>query len=366
MAYVHYSKSKNEIFVYDDFHRQTATYKLGDCLFSFLELDFTEYDSIHSLHDLYLDDNELYRSCINKLCIRYPETAELMFQIYELDDESLEACFSLFLISNTEAFSSLYNHPYIHFSDAIGYKVDTPFDDIDFLGLQNDLKRLIDFCFLDSKNPKLNDLSPRERYFLFTSTNPSFYRYELNTHSTVLLWPIDCYEEIRNARILNSNSDTFSEDITDDVIKKIKGRAECIPINKCLTTRDFCFLELYLLLSNRIIVKRCANCGKLFIPSGKYSTDCCDRIPEGEKYSCKKIMAQKRRKQKVNSDPITKEYEKAYKRMYARIGSGTLKKSDFLKWSEEAKQKRDAASQRYAESKDETILIDFKKYLGNK
>ena len=77
-------------------------------------------------------------------------------------------------------------------------------------------------------------------------------------------------------------------------------------------------------------------------------------------------MAQKRRKQKVNSDPITKEYEKAYKRMYARISSGTLEKSDFLKWSEEAKQKRDVASQRYAKSKDETIIIDFKKYLGNK
>lgn len=52
--------------------------------------------------------------------------------------------------------------------------------------------------------------------------------------------------------------------------------------------------------------------------------------------------------------------------MYARISSGTLEKSDFLKWSEDAKQKRDAASQRYAKSKDETIIIDFKKYLGNK
>ncbi len=61
-----------------------------------------------------------------------------------------------------------------------------------------------------------------------------------------------------------------------------------------------------------------------------------------------------------------KGYEKAYKRMYARISSGTLEKSDFLKWSEEAKQKRDATSRRYAESKDEAILIDFKKYLGNK
>ena len=77
-------------------------------------------------------------------------------------------------------------------------------------------------------------------------------------------------------------------------------------------------------------------------------------------------MAQKRRKEKLNTDPIAKEYEKAYKRMYARVKNSNMTQEEFLKWNEEATIQRNIVSKKYAEAKTEDILIDFKKFLGNK
>ena len=77
-------------------------------------------------------------------------------------------------------------------------------------------------------------------------------------------------------------------------------------------------------------------------------------------------MAQKRRKEKVNSNPIVKEYERAYKRNYARVTSHKMNAEDFRLWTEEAAKKRDAFSAEYDSNPSDQIISEFKKYLGNK
>lgn len=77
-------------------------------------------------------------------------------------------------------------------------------------------------------------------------------------------------------------------------------------------------------------------------------------------------MAQKRRKKKINSNPIVKEYERAYKRNYARVTNHKMNAEDFRLWSEEATQKRDAFSAEYNSNPSDQLISEFKKYLGNK
>lgn len=352
---------------------------VGELLFSFLDLDLKEYRNLYYLIGY---DCDFEYDDFKALCKKYPKTCNKMsksnwWHLTEDADTDMLRSFALcFLTENEDTFSELYEHSFFSLSDTVILARHIDFDEafakIDFFRLQETFKNLIDFCFIND-NPKLTKLNKMDRFFLFLASEPKF-NHSFGTFETFFPRPNQFFTELEasiTARIREVDNDNYRalkalSLLDDSIIDKIKNKSDLVRVASCYSIFDFLAFEFKTILSKDIDIKRCVNCGKLFIPSGKYNTDCCDRIPEGEKYSCKKIMAQKRRKQKVNSDPITKEYEKAYKRMYARISSGTLEKSDFLKWSEDAKQKRDAASQRYAKSKDETIIIDFKKYLGNK
>ena len=370
MAYVKYIDDKKEILIYEERLNEIKAYKLGDLLFSFLELDFTEYNEIYTFCGY---DNDFDQSTINFLKEKYPKTAEECTKDYVVDQPNHIRDYSLdFLLNNMDTFGDLYSHPYLHFSTTImegcASSFESEYFDANFQDLQKTFRELINFCFLELDNTDLNNLSPIERYYLFTASKHLRFKYILNLHTTVLFSPQPLYEDIENKYVFHSysNEDIPLSEIPNDIIKQIKGNAKVIVVNKCETVQDFCFFELYTLLSNNFSIKRCANCEKLFIPSGKYNTDCCDRVPEGEKYSCKKIMAQKRRKEKVNSNPITKEYERAYKRNYARLTNHKMSSEDFRLWVEEATRKRDMISAEYDTSQSDQLIAEFKQYLGNK
>ena len=166
---------------------------------------------------------------------------------------------------------------------------------------------------------------------------------------------------------LNGNFKEILNLLTDDMIQKIhSSNLEVLDLAYCDTPFDILAFELREFFIKDIKVKCCANCGKFFIPTGKYNTDCCDRIPDGQKYSCKKIMAQKRRRERLNTNPIIREYERAYKRNYARVSNHKMGQSEFQLWVDEASKKRDKFSIKYQTSPSDQIVIDFKKYLGNK
>lgn len=386
MAYIS-TRQNNKTVILNSHAKKGVEANVGEFLLSFLELDLREYGKLYH----YVTSHCPIHDKIKNLSELYPKTAEKFGITYDEDYDNQGNLLNIFhfLSKNQDIHFDFYDHPFFAFSN-IGFEsslIARSFDDtimnigdaLDLAGLQEKFKNYIDFCFLED-NDKINMLTPEERFFLFFSLDSLGIVNPPSIRTTYLFHPFDLHEELKHVRIpleipksredqrkvIDQFISPTLDLITDEMISKIHGKVTIDSVAKCIYPEDFLSYEFDQLIRQNIQIKICQNCKRLFIPSGKYNTDCCDRIPEGEKYSCKKIMAQKRRKQKVNSDPITKEYEKAYKRMYARISSGTLEKSDFLKWSEEAKQKRDATSRRYAESKDEAILIDFKKYLGNK
>ena len=238
----------------------------------------------------------------------------------------------------------------------------------------------LNFCCNDDFMPELKELSALDRYYIYSElyndnrlTNvkkfersgfvfldPNHTTKELNTMDRM-----DCSnEKYRNyegqSPIIDKPS--FSKKIITE-LKKIKVSA---------TTRyqyenisGYLIEELYALIQLNVRVKKCARCEKYFITKGNYATEYCDRIIPGEKFSCKKLAAMRTRKEKVDSNPILQEYQRAYKRMYARVSGQKISKNDFKEWSDDASHERDRIIESYGTNPPEEVIKSFKEYLGN-
>ncbi len=102
------------------------------------------------------------------------------------------------------------------------------------------------------------------------------------------------------------------------------------------------YIEFMKMVQNNVSVSVCENCGKYFIPKGNYDMKYCEREVNGEKV-CQKIGAVKSFKDKVKNNPVYNEYEKVYKRFYARKRKGLVTQSQFDDWVKKAsKLKKDA------------------------
>ena len=154
-------------------------YPIGQELLNFIELDLTEYDRRRNLLHVYnlatitgktdarckeIDQTimSLYNKnpAFNKRAHK-PKTIQEMIENHDISD---------FLLNTSKAIK---NHPYCFFC------VETdvhPEHGLDLLFCQNKLKELIEFCFDQSYNELLNQLTAQERYYIWKIRNlpPAF------------------------------------------------------------------------------------------------------------------------------------------------------------------------------------------------
>lgn len=104
---------------------------------------------------------------------------------------------------------------------------------------------------------------------------------------------------------------------------------------------DMLALEFEQMLSLDCRVKHCKNCGRYFVLKGNYSTDYCDKIPKGEKKPCQLIAASNNYARKLTECPPLAWYNKEYKRLHARMRTGSLAAERFEEWKKKAKRLRD-------------------------
>ncbi len=100
---------------------------------------------------------------------------------------------------------------------------------------------------------------------------------------------------------------------------------------------DFLYNEFCDILRTFTIIKKCALCSNFFILKSHYNTDYCTNIAPNETVkTCRDIGAYKTYNDKVKSDPILLEYQRAYKTHYARISKGLMTKQYFFEWCDKA------------------------------
>jgi len=117
--------------------------------------------------------------------------------------------------------------------------------------------------------------------------------------------------------------------------------------------------ELMKMITQGVMVKKCENCKRYFIPDGRSDIEYCTRILNDQPdKTCQSIGALKKHHEKVQKNPIHKEYSKAYKRNHARVSVGSISQAEFLSWSDEARVLRNKCIA------EEISLDDFTQWLN--
>lgn len=160
-------------------------------------------------------------------------------------------------------------------------------------------------------------------------------------------------------RIREQQNSIINQQINSTDVEIIHGYS-FESIREALTCEFLKMLEL------NIKIKKCAICDKYFIVNG-HDGECCDNLYKDTGLTCQQVYADRNYKNKRKKNPILKEYDKCYKRMYARYSSRkNLSSEKYNSWKEEAARERDKALAAYAANPSDTIIEDFKKFLGNK
>ena len=214
-----------------------------------------------------------------------------------------------------------------------------------FITKQKDLKQRLEAISEYSNNPLVMKLGIDQRLFFYeakrvfnlnyVATNPSPSIFLDTNFKTKYVSRVVTREHqksnIENLVSLINQNHLYVEKVTeiDNIDDQIK-------------------FELLTIIENNFVINKCENCGKLFIPitssnnkNQKARTDqkYCDSIYLDTGKTCKEIGAMNKRKEKVKNNPILKEFNKEYKRMYGLHynHSKQFTEKKFKDWSKKAK-----------------------------
>lgn len=382
-----YNSELNNINIYAENKELLYSAPLGDTLFSFLELDFSDYEKVRSdivhFYDLYKnisvdmeDDEDIYSffadlqenyDTLNKIDFDTCDETELMYSFGELLTENNKK------IKNSNLILS---HPYIKYSDLFTVEEDIESNleyDLNLDKIKKIYKNLLLFCSFDNGNKNMLPLTLYERYYLFWLLHPwtrYFIDVTLEFHYENSISNFKDQDYTIKKKFYNKNHKDIFVDVSTvpfevvDLIKRIQPIQ--MPSLMCPDPRSIAYYELFYLMNSGAKIKICKNCNKFFIEKGDYNTEYCDRIVQGTKYSCKKYSALLKYKEKTRNHPIYKEYVRAYNRKFSHKRNGVITDAEFKKWVNDASYEKNKVLELYDSKPSELLIKEFKSYLGNK
>ena len=152
-------------------------------------------------------------------------------------------------------------------------------------------------------------------------------------------------ERSQYAKVLEelvSDSELLSEDIAGWLAAKVDNAihddtTSWFRAYEIASFSDYLLLQVSLLTEKKVIIKRCKNCGRYFIPE-KISIDYCHRILPGETQSCYEIGPKRVFNKLLAADLPRNLYSKAYKKYQARLRRKVITEDEFNTWRENAKE----------------------------
>lgn len=207
-----------------------------------------------------------------------------------------------------------------------------------------------------SKDKIIRDLTPEQKIYLYESTGVFNLNYlNLSPTNTIFL------DTAFKTKYIANGSLTKEEKRLDvlEMAKKIKEKnIEVQGIYELDNSEDQIRFELFKVIQNNFVIKKCTNCGRLFIPL-KTGKQYCDNLYLNTGKSCAEIGATKKHKEKISDSLILKEFQREYKRMYGLHYNNSKKftEAKFKKWSKQARELRDKNT--------DDKIEDFKEELKN-
>ena len=224
---------------------------------------------------------------------------------------------------------------------------DVPAEEVEYNDVRKQFLNVAHICFdsiLDDQYKDIEKGNMQHRYSYYTLViNPNF---EKNNNLNLRLATVPL-PYVNNKPI--SLNDWKSKILNNSK----KGSAEFIISTQPIfedsyyfnSWFDIMYFELINILKGNIVVKRCENCNRFFVPVGRNDTLYCNRIVPGTTKTCSAIGAIVKYEKEVNSNPIKKAYRKEYKKRYARVLKGKMDYVEFVSWADSMKNIRDKALQ---------------------
>ena len=111
---------------------------------------------------------------------------------------------------------------------------------------------------------------------------------------------------------------------------------------------DFVYVEFMKGMQKGFIPKRCPNCGRWFLQEPGQTYAYCSRPIQGElNKTCRDVGSVNSFQTKAHNNDIWKYHQRAYKKYFARIKAGTMKRGEFTDWADKAEKIRDKALAEY-------------------
>ncbi len=227
------------------------------------------------------------------------------------------------------------------------------------LELQQEFLEMIEFCFDEGFYPEvLGGLYPSERLYLYRQSKnlPEFF-HRIETlrlskrHMSGRKMPygldhdglIQMFQNMRSVPTEAEKEFAEKYHISGSFIA-MQHRTFMSLAYEVSTVQDMLELEFTKMLEQDIRFRKCKRCGKYFIMKGKYDTNYCDRIAEGETRTCQELAAIENYKAKIADNKAIPIYNKYYKRYAARVKVRQIKEADFKRWRYKAMEMRDKCS----------------------
>ena len=201
------------------------------------------------------------------------------------------------------------------------------------LGMQTFMKQQLEFCMDGANDEDYKQLSSDERLYIYEQWRKSKGEQPLYFETDTFSSRLVISEEI------STDGDFSIEELADKLKKQKPQIAEMTVLPTGWALMRF---ELMKMIFQNVPVKMCANCGRYFILDGRSDIEYCSRtLTDQPGKTCQDVGALNKYMDKVHTDPIRKEFHKAYKRNHSRVRFGSMTQAEFLEWSDEAREKRD-------------------------
>ena len=349
----------------------TNIYKLGEIFINFINYDFSLYNSEREkATTIFKKINYIYDGVIDEELL---DLIDLVFPhlpgiYYELSHGDSIGAIIEYLLDIPETI------PYCRSTTFTSLKQFANKQQFDFINLQNTLKANWIPCLDIDYQPQLTSLQKYMHLESFSFSMEGFSFKEKTVIRHNYTWKEQVDFEIET--YANKEEFTFDSQLPSysppDINANPNWKEREIEIIHGYTfdsPKEALRCEFLKMLELGIKIRKCAVCGKYFILSG-HNAKCCDNLYEDTGLTCQQVFANRNYKNKRKENPIMKEYDKAYKRIYARYskakGASPTNSAEFKKWKKEALAERDRVAKTYLQNPSDDLINEFKKFLNNK
>lgn len=154
--------------------------------------------------------------------------------------------------------------------------------------------------------------------------------------------------------------------ITEITSENIKDTSHIIKLEIYEINKTTDLIEVYksLIAENRLVIRRCNNCHKFFIPNSRIDEKYCDNIsPQSARKTCKEYGAKKKYRDNIKNDKIMMEHERTSQYFRMKIRRAKKEKDKKLYEEKFEKYKNNYGKNKIKYDEKKIIEDDFIKWI---